>query len=78
MSEWKPKARKWPWRDYLTEQESIVVRDLEYQSSEARRQLADATAQLGPIRNRAIQRAKHASSLPAPTPDDLGKEWPGV
>jgi hypothetical protein len=61
VREWKPKPRKWPWRDFLTEQEAIIVRDLEYQSSEAKRLLADATAQLGPIRNRAVHRAKHAA-----------------
>lgn len=56
---WSPRRAKWPWHDFLTEEERAIVRDAERQSDAAKQQLAEATLILNPIRNRAIQRAKY-------------------
>lgn len=57
---WQRTRIQWPWRDYLTEEERTVVVDAERQSIAAKQRLAEATALLNPIRNRAIHRAKYA------------------
>jgi hypothetical protein len=56
---YKTREPKWPWHDFLTPSERDEVRKLEKDSHEAKRRLADITAVINPIRNRAIQRAKH-------------------
>jgi hypothetical protein len=64
VSAWAPRGRKWPWYDFLTDDERAEVAIVERDSWEAKRKLAAATAILNPIRNRAIQRAKYAARLP--------------
>lgn len=59
MGGWKPRRQQWPWHDFLTDEESMIVRDAERRSTEAKQMLAKATSVLNPIRNRAIHRAKY-------------------
>lgn len=54
---WGQKPAKWPWRDYLTVSEALEVSVYEAD----RESLAGKTANIGLIRNRAIQRAKYAA-----------------
>lgn len=56
---WKPRSHQWPWHDFLTADEAAIVADAERKSASAKQALAEATAILNPIRNRAIQRAKY-------------------
>lgn len=58
---WQRKCFQWPWRDYLTDDERVIVVDAERRSQAAKQALAEATAILNPIRNRAIHRAKYAA-----------------
>lgn len=58
---WKPRRAQWPWEDYLTADEWPVVEDALRASAAAKQKLAEATAILNPIRNRAIHRAKYAA-----------------
>ena len=62
---WERQRVQWPWHDYLTAEERAIVLDAERQSVSAKQKLAEATATLNPIRNRAIHRAKYASSKKA-------------
>jgi len=62
VSIWTPRRKQWPWHDYLTDDERRVVEDAERQSASAKQSLAEATAILNPIRNRAIHRAKYHTS----------------
>lgn len=57
---WQPKRQKWPWLDWLTEDERVIVDDALRASADAKHRLAQATAILNPIRNRAINRAKYS------------------
>lgn len=59
---WKSGRRKWPWRDFLSEQEKILV----YRVEKARAEIAAINkknlalfSQYKMIMNRAIQRAKY-------------------
>jgi len=63
---WSSKRGVSPWRDYLTADEKAIIEDAEHKRSDARQRLAEATAIIAPIQNRAIHRAKYA----------IGKETP--
>ena len=63
---WQSKRGGSPWRDYLTADEKAVIDDAERKRADARQRLAEATAIIAPIQNRAIHRAKYA----------IGKETP--
>jgi len=56
---WKPRRAKWDWRSFLTQEERAVVRVLERSITKRRAETAADVRALGPIRNRAIQRAKY-------------------
>lgn len=68
MGSWRPRKSKWPWRDFLTEEEASEVRDLERKQESARYEMMQATMLLNPIRNRAIHRAIHKSKSPPSPP----------
>lgn len=68
MTAWEPKRGKSGWRNFLTAEELTLITDAERQRQSARQKLAEATAIIAPIQNRAIQRAKHATSMTKPTP----------
>lgn len=52
---WKPE-RKWPWRDYLTDEEQRAIAEVD--AAKIKWQRLNAQSYL--IKNRALQRAKHA------------------
>lgn len=58
MTAWEPKRGKSGWRNFLTAEELTLITDAERQRQSARQKLAEATAIIAPIQNRAIQRAK--------------------
>lgn len=60
MKPWTPKRPLGKWRDFLTVEEVAAVAEAERASREAKDRLAEATARLNPIRQRAAQRALHA------------------
>ena len=63
---WKPKHRKYDWRDYLTPEEAQAVGRLEDQIralDDALARRAELVAEIGPYRNRAVQRARYEAGL---------------
>jgi hypothetical protein len=59
---WRERVKKWDWRSFLTADERRVVRALERALARHRKEAAGLAADLSPIRNRAIQRAKCAAA----------------
>lgn len=59
---WLETPKKWPWRDFLTEEEADKVRELEQLIEVAHQAGSNASQALDPIRNRAIHRAKRAAT----------------
>ena len=53
-----PRRARWPWRDYLTRDERVLVAHIDRDFREGKDLMMRASARLNPIRNRAIQRAK--------------------
>lgn len=54
---WKPKAKKWPWRDFLTDDERATLE----QADAAKAVWLSLNKERALITNRAIQRAIYAS-----------------
>lgn len=53
-----PRHARWPWRDYLTQDERVLVAHIDRDFREGKDLMMRATARINPIRNRAVQRAK--------------------
>lgn len=60
MSEWSPKRGNSGWRNFLTADELATIVDAERKRQSARQNLAEASAIIAPIQNRAIHRATYA------------------
>jgi hypothetical protein len=63
MSWCKPVA-KWPWRDFLTEEEAKIILRADNAKAEWKRLVAEKAM----IQNRALQRAKYAAATPTQEP----------
>lgn len=62
---YQQKKPMWPWRDHLTDDEADRVRFLENHIAKMDERRREMAAELGPIRNRAIHRAKQAKQRDA-------------
>lgn len=54
---YEPRGRKWPWREFLTEEEAETLR----LADEAKATWKELNKERASITNRAIQRAKYAA-----------------
>lgn len=75
---WNPRKAKWPWRDFLTEEEVDEVRGYERKIATAKYEMAMAQPPLNLIRNRAIHRAKYAAANQSDRALAALKEQPDV
>jgi len=57
---WSSSRGKWDWKQFLTDEESRLIEDIDRQREALSHRLAELSAIRGPIQNRAIQRAKYA------------------
>lgn len=61
MGEWQHRSPS-PWREYLTQEERDQVLALEERAADLDAERRRITALIGPIRNRAIQRARYRAN----------------